>query len=333
MKSRFLGLAISLAMAATQSADAELIDRGNGMIYDSVQDITWLQDANYAKTEFASNPNRINEIIATVRTVSGHVLAPGDFNPTNGRMSWWGALAWADQLVFGGFDDWRLPDMVQPDLTCQLQAGDFSYGHLCQASEMGYLFYNYLNDPNLGNAVIGVKKMGNQVTVNGITLQNIQPHHWTSMENWLDVNNAFFFPFNGQGLATNLKSALQVQGAWAVRDGDVLPPPAPVSAVNVVSAKWKRNINKLIVNGTVIFDESLTDEKKQALLADNKLVVRDALSKANLADTVSVGADGTWKAVIRSTRRDVSCQVDAVFVDQTSSVSLVARAPSRCGNP
>jgi hypothetical protein len=30
--------------------DATLIDRGGGLIYDDVFDITWLQDANFAKT-------------------------------------------------------------------------------------------------------------------------------------------------------------------------------------------------------------------------------------------------------------------------------------------
>ena len=32
------------------TANAALYDRGNGLIYDDVLDITWLQDANYAKT-------------------------------------------------------------------------------------------------------------------------------------------------------------------------------------------------------------------------------------------------------------------------------------------
>jgi hypothetical protein len=39
-----------LGLALSTSAHATLIDRGNGMIYDSDQDITWLQDANYAMT-------------------------------------------------------------------------------------------------------------------------------------------------------------------------------------------------------------------------------------------------------------------------------------------
>ena len=38
----------------TLSANAALYDRGNGLIYDDILDITWLQDANYAATQFAA---------------------------------------------------------------------------------------------------------------------------------------------------------------------------------------------------------------------------------------------------------------------------------------
>ncbi|NNF16437.1 MAG: hypothetical protein HKN70_06795 [Gammaproteobacteria bacterium] len=41
--------ALCLAMLSV-STTAALHDRGNGLIYDDVLDITWLQDANYALT-------------------------------------------------------------------------------------------------------------------------------------------------------------------------------------------------------------------------------------------------------------------------------------------
>jgi hypothetical protein len=37
-------------MLTAGTAQAGLIDRGNGMVYDNWLDITWLTDANYAKT-------------------------------------------------------------------------------------------------------------------------------------------------------------------------------------------------------------------------------------------------------------------------------------------
>lgn len=57
------------------ASHAELIDRGNGLIYDSVQNLTWTQDAG----------------------MSGY------------RTSWDDAMAWAANLEFGAYSDWRLP--------------------------------------------------------------------------------------------------------------------------------------------------------------------------------------------------------------------------------
>ena len=64
------------------SAEAALIDLGNGLIYDTTQNLTWLQDAMHART-------------------TGY--------DTDGRMTFDGAVSWADNLTYGGFDDWRLP--------------------------------------------------------------------------------------------------------------------------------------------------------------------------------------------------------------------------------
>ncbi len=82
---------ISLLTLWAGTSQAILIDRGGGLIYDDVLNITWLQDANYAKT-------------------SGH--------DADGVMSWESAIEWTNQLTYGGFDDWRLPKTIQPDGTC-----------------------------------------------------------------------------------------------------------------------------------------------------------------------------------------------------------------------
>ena len=42
-------LSLLLALAIAENSEAALYDRGNGMIYDDVLRITWLQDANYAR--------------------------------------------------------------------------------------------------------------------------------------------------------------------------------------------------------------------------------------------------------------------------------------------
>ncbi len=64
-----VGLSVSL------SVNAALYDRGNGLIYDDVLDITWLQDANYAAA---------TSHIATTR-----------YNPSNQT----GRMTWADTLL------------------------------------------------------------------------------------------------------------------------------------------------------------------------------------------------------------------------------------------
>lgn len=87
---RFAQLVILVASIYwTGNASATLIDRGNGMIYDSGQNLTWLQDMNYAKT-------------------SGY--------DADGLMNWNDATAWVSNLDYGGFDDWRLPVLQITDL-------------------------------------------------------------------------------------------------------------------------------------------------------------------------------------------------------------------------
>jgi hypothetical protein len=75
-------LALLACIAWAGSAQATLVNRGGGMIYDTTLDITWLQDFNQAQT-------------------SGY--------DSDGFMSWTAANAWAQGLVHGGHDDWRLP--------------------------------------------------------------------------------------------------------------------------------------------------------------------------------------------------------------------------------
>src|SRR6478609_569491 len=74
-------IAVAAALLSATVTHAALYDRGNGMIYDSAQNITWLQDANYAKTS--------------------------NYDAT-GAMTWDQAVAWAAQLNYGGYNDWRL---------------------------------------------------------------------------------------------------------------------------------------------------------------------------------------------------------------------------------
>lgn len=97
-----LGLAIS--------SHAILIDRGGGMIYSTDLNVTWLQDANYART---SNFDQ------------------------DGLMNWYQAMEWVESLEYAGYDDWRLPTF---DPVNQSQC-DVSTLH-----EMRYLLYTELGN-------------------------------------------------------------------------------------------------------------------------------------------------------------------------------------------
>lgn len=135
----FAGLsAIVLASGLfTTSAEALLHDRGNGLIYDDVLDITWLQDANYAKTSGYAAAN------ATGGEHSGQTNILVD-----GRMGWEAATTWADQLIYRGYDDWRLPSarLQHPIHYTYRYDGSSDRGFNITRSELGHMFYN-----NLGN--------------------------------------------------------------------------------------------------------------------------------------------------------------------------------------
>ncbi|WDE01799.1 DUF1566 domain-containing protein [Thalassomonas actiniarum] len=176
-------------LAASTQANANLIVRDGGMVYDDVLDITWLQDANYAKT-------------------SGY--------DSDGKMSWDEANAWADELVFGGFDDWRLFNAPVIDTTCTNFAADVSYGYNCTSSELGHLFYVDF-DLNQGESILSATGEG----LNNFNLfTNIQTHwYWSgnTVESSPDNALGFINSIGWQGFPTK---DTHMYG-WAVRDGDV----------------------------------------------------------------------------------------------------------------
>ena len=47
---KILTVVLTVVLGMSGVANATLYDRGNGMVYDSLQNLTWLKDANYAKT-------------------------------------------------------------------------------------------------------------------------------------------------------------------------------------------------------------------------------------------------------------------------------------------
>lgn len=198
-------MALTLSLGVSNAA---LHDRGNSLVYDDVLDVTWLKDANYIFT-------------------SGFFTDP----LYAGRYFWYPASNWVSSLVYGGFDDWRLPTMLSigrwsdPRFS-KVQAAANQAGvelMIGNSSELSYMFL--VNDLDMfSNVVIGEL-------------------FWTNIEyNVLTGPYPFYgawatSSFNGQN-GGYTKSAWAY--SWAVRDGDVassnIPEPSTVMLTGLALA-------------------------------------------------------------------------------------------------
>ena len=116
------------------------------MVYDTDLNITWLADANLFKTQYDADNSILSTLIGVDVTdgLGTHPTTAADFDTSTGQMTWWGAMAWASSLDYGGYSDWRLPMTLQPDAACSAQSPSGSYGYNCTGSELGHLFYTEL---------------------------------------------------------------------------------------------------------------------------------------------------------------------------------------------
>lgn len=180
-------LLVLLIVGLSSSAQATLINRGGGMVYDDVLDITWLSDANMG-----------------------------------GSMNWGDSMNWASSLLFGGFDDWRLASV---DVNMDNSIIDCSNATelACRDNELGYMFYQNLMGSS-GDSLIGTQGL----------FTNIQPALWSGTVFATRLNFVWDFDF-ASGSQFGLPNFV-VNGAWAVRSGDVLtasiptPTPTPTPA-------------------------------------------------------------------------------------------------------
>lgn len=190
-------------------AQAALIDRGGGLIYDSSRNLTWLADMNHAKT-------------------TGH--------DSDGRMNWSEASAWAANLVYGGYDDWRLPTLDPSDDTC---SDSYLYGNLqlrygygCQLGELSGLFVSDLGNKK-GETVLDPAGDTPEQMANLALFRNVQVgEYWSSAE--FGPNPAYSWIFiTSHGYQTSGSDAFP-RLALAVRDGDVgaaVPEPQSLALV------------------------------------------------------------------------------------------------------
>lgn len=165
------------AQAALQGRDLNGSAGSFEAYYDTVLDITWLADANYAKTSSYD---------------------------TDGLMTWTAANTWAAQLNINGYDNWRLPT-VEP-----LNGSTFSYSYSSNGSndfglnitspqsEMAHLYYVTLGNPGYYTPAGAVS--GCYVSSANTCLDNVGPfsnlqanYYWSAPEHALNTGSAWFF--------------------------------------------------------------------------------------------------------------------------------------------
>jgi len=176
--------ALGFGSAASQAA---LIDRGGGLIYDDVLDVTWLQDARYAVTTGA---------------------APF------GSLTWSDAKLFADELSYVDtvrgvvWDDWRLPQVFD--------GGAEGYDVAGASSELAYMYYINLGytpnyEPHTYDPVPTSSAYNPFINIS-------YRGYWTGTEAPY-AGRAWYEHFHfGFGGVTGTADYNQV---WAVRDGDV----------------------------------------------------------------------------------------------------------------
>ena len=203
---KFLAAAAAMVVF-TGAAQAALVARSGGMVFDTVQNITWLADWNYAKT-------------------SGF--------DADGLMTWSTANNWANNLVYGGFDDWRLPTTnTTASSNCNSAVnpgGGFPLqyrGANCTGSEMGHMFYNEFG------AIARSGILSGSNTANLALFTNVQSgFYWSGTEYAPDPVRAWVFRAEvGRQDVVDENVALY---AVAVRPGDVaasVPEPQTLALV------------------------------------------------------------------------------------------------------
>jgi len=190
-KARIALFTLVLAVAGIGTSQATLIDRGGGLIYDDVLNITWLQDASYSMTSGA--------------------------NPF-GRMTRDDAMAWADGLVYHDsvrnidWDDWRLPSTIN-DLS------SLGYDLDGSNSELAFMYYvNLQYAPNFEHDRFA--PIPTSSAYNPFINLNYRGYWSGTLSPFDDLGWMFHFHVG----STELNGINDEQRVWLVRNGDVTVP-------------------------------------------------------------------------------------------------------------
>jgi hypothetical protein len=191
----------------TGTANAALFDRGNGMIYDDVLNITWLQNVS----------------------------------PTTATLEWDFGRQWAASLTHSGYSDWRLPKALPVNgstynffTTSYNGTTDQGYNITSVNSELAYMFHVNLGNPSWKDT------SGIEQVPFGTSLVNTGPFLNLRAGRYLTETTAFICTTGACSSSRHVyfDTSIGFQGTavkgskmyfWAVRDGDVTAVPEPGS--------------------------------------------------------------------------------------------------------
>jgi len=234
-------LAIAIWVISNTS-NAALYDRGNGLVYSDTLNVTWVNDPNLFRNMAydSGNPSEfIQQIISantgviydTPSSLSDgiHLLKESDFSiyRTDEQFNWWGAQAfigYLNSVNYSGFSNWRLPTLTPStgsNLSLQWNVDP------ANESELGGLFYNELH--------VG----GTGFPTNSLF---IRPEQWQRfwLTNELDIDYRYAWSWSNYGsypLFPELVFGFKYYtfSTWVVRTGDVVHPTTiPIPAASVL---------------------------------------------------------------------------------------------------
>jgi hypothetical protein len=181
----------SVLLSFTLNTHAVFIDAGNGMVYDTELNVTWLKDANLAMT-------------------SGY--------DADGLMNWNDAVAWASSLTVGGVMGWRLPTMTtssgggpRPNENGQDITGPTN------SNEFGWLWYQLNGGADI-TASTDISPFINLPLQDGVSSE----WYWTNEESG---DNAWRMSMNCACWDDGSNKLTAEWYAWAVHEGNVTAVP------------------------------------------------------------------------------------------------------------
>lgn len=205
--------------------------------------------------------------------------------------NWEAQVAWAANLDYLGFDDWRLASL---SVSAGLPTGTTSYSVdcmnatelACRDNELGYMFYYNMH------GILGVTPCLNPNDA-CLLMTDIQDYYWSGTDGWVSGPNGpgicpwlYTFAAGIGGGSTDCGEGLSA--GWAVRDGDV-GVPVEIITIDIKPGSYPNSINL-----------------KSKGLIPVAILTTDTFDATQVNwDTVSFGPDGATESHGRSHVVDV----------------------------